>query len=547
MKTLLLMGAFALLASGAFGASAYEIQFPVFPKSKAPAKTLYYLDLLKADMDVRFAMTVLQGLVNREEPRMYVSQNPEWHGTLNFDRYMDDMKKRGHTFEPMTPEEAVAKFAANVKGAVLYESDLDKNPESLHKLNALTLYCALEDCLPVTEALNAKLKLPVVLDVRGKYNTAFQAYTWAYAAMWPRANHKLLAHTCPTHMVLRDYLVQHKVMPIWISKGMPMRADNAALRFLREAEPNSPLMGCWGGYGEVPLGRYTEPDLQRMASGYGKFIVVSDGCFNLSVFSGLTYQRPVHKPRKLPALDKAKTYVVFHITDGDNIQWLQQEFISSRWWLDPSRGKVPISWSLAPLACEVMPNFVEMVQSTATDNDEFVCPTAGIGLITPSLYGAELRQDRDAVYDAYLGATSRGMERVGQRCIHLGDTSNVPWTRADFDRCARGIPAVKGILGDYGKVAGIFPDIADYTVSRDVVVLRALAGAGPAKNDDECARQIAGSVQRNTPKDKPAFVHVCLVNWFVTPTAIAKAAEILGDAYVPVLPSEIVDLYHQAH
>ena len=546
MKIALITGFLAVL-SVTCSAAHLDLTKQVFPKSKPPAKTLYHIDLRQAPLDLRFAMTVLQGLVNRAEPRLYVSQNPEWHGDMCFGLWMDDLKRRGHTFEAISPEDALVRFRSTVKGAVLYESDLEKTPESLHKINALTLYCAVEDCLPVTEELNAKLKLPILLDTRGEYNTAAEAYEWAYRELWPRANHRIIAHTCPTHMVLRDYLVQHKAMPIWISKGTPMEADNAAQRFIREADPNAAVMGCWGGYGEVPAGRYSEPDLQRLCSEYGKFLVVSDGCFNTSVFSGLTYKRPEMKRPAPVKLESDKVYIVFHITDGDNLQWLQQAFVTDQWWANSGRGKVPISWSLNPCAIDLIPNFVEYVQSTATENDEFTCSTAGIGLVTPALYGTELKVDRHRLYAEYLRATSAAMARVGETCIHLGDTSSVPWTRADFDLCAREMPAVKGILGDYGKMLGVFPDNADYMVARNVVVLRAGGGIGQCKDDGERANKIADQVRAHTPPTRPGFMHVCLVNWFVTPNSIAKAMDLLGGGHKAVLPSQAVDLYHQAH
>lgn len=534
----------AAVLSLAFPVSAAEI--PVFPQSAAPARVLHHLNLMDAPLDVRFAMTVLQGLVNRDRPRIYISQDPGWHGAGSFPRWMGDLEARGHSFESISPEQAVSTYRTRISGAALYEPDLESDPESLHKLNALTLYCAIESAIPVTPELNERLGLPVILDVRGKYNSAADAYDWAYSELWPRANHALLAHTCPTHMVLRDYLVQHKAMPFWIGRQTDRRGDSAALRFLAEGVPNTPLMGCWGGYGEQPPGRYTEAQLQRLASSYGKFVVVSDGCFNLSVFSGLPYERPTMSRRPVPDLDRGKVYIVFNITDGDNLQYLQQHFVSAQWWLDPGRGSVPISWSLNPVAAELIPSVVEYLQSSATELDEFVCSTAGIGLVAPSLYGAELAVDRDALYGDYLRMTDASLKNVGETCIHLGDTSNIPWTRADFERCARELTGARGILADYGKSLGVFPSNASYTVGRDVVVLRALAGIGQAKDDEERAQRIAEAVRTNTPDARPAFMHVCLVNWFVTPTSIRRAVEILGDDYAALLPSEAVDLYLEA-
>ena len=542
IKLLILMAIFAF-AIPALAGSKPELKLPVFPQSKPPAKQLYHLDLMQSPLDVRFAMTVLQGLVNREEPRLYVSQNPEWHGAGNFPLWIEDMKKRGHSFEEITSEEALSRFGHCAKGAVLYDTNPEQDQNSLHKLNALTLYCALENVLPVTPELNEKLKLPVVLDVRGKYDEAGEAYGWAYRELWPRANRKLIAHTNPEHMVLRDYLVQHRIMPFWISKGMTAEVDYIAQGFVRDADPNAVMMGCWGGYGERPPGRYDEPQLQRIASLYGKFVVVTDGCFNTSVFSGLKYRKPEKRAVAPAELDRGKVYVVFHITDGDNLQWLQQDFINPRWWNDPMRGEVPISWSISPNAAELIPNFLEYIDATKTANDEFTCPTGGIGLVAPALYGRDSERPSEKVYSAYLKATNKSMRRVGQEAIHLGDTSLVPWTRADFDRFAREVPAVKIILGDYGRMLAVYPENSVYTVSGGVPVVRTTTtGVDGSKDNDECARKIAETVRANTPKERPGFMHVCLVNWFVTPTAIHRAAEMLGAEYVPVLPSQMAEL-----
>ena len=137
----------------------------VFPQSPSPAQNLISVNLLQSPDDVRLACTVLQGLVNRKQPRIYIIQNPSWHTAEVIPKWIEGIKAKGHTFtEVSDPLTLFATFKSSVKGAVLYESDLADKPQSLHKLNALTLYCALNDTVPVTENLNAKLKLPVVFD-----------------------------------------------------------------------------------------------------------------------------------------------------------------------------------------------------------------------------------------------------------------------------------------------------------------------------------------------------------------------------------------------
>ncbi len=523
-------------------------QLPIFPKSPPPAKTLMHVNLLDSPDDIRLALTVLQGLVNREQPRIYITQNPGWHTPAAIPKWIEGLKGRGYSFaEVSDPLSLVTMFRSNIKGAVIYEPNLVDKPESLHKLNAITLYCALNNAIPLTPELNAKLGQPVLLDARGKYNTAREAYAWAYRDLWPKASHGAVAFLCPTHIVLRDYLVANKIMPFWISKDMDDRDEETVLRFLDEAQPNSPVMGCWGGYGEVPAARRGEAELQRLSSLRGKFIVVTDGCFNLSVHSGLTFRAPSPTPphSQTPTLS-SKVYLLLNFTDGDNLQYIQQYFRSPQWWDDPNRGKVPLSWSMSPLAAEIMPDVLEYFLSTRTHNDAFVCSTAGIGLMTPTLYAKDSDPKHDQVLDEYLRLTGEAMKKVGFTSIHLGDTSAIPWGRADFDDYAKKLQWLDGIIGDYGPSIGVNEGNAAFFTTNGIPVIRALTAPGNSAPNAESARNLANAIKAATPSERPAFMHVCLINWFNSPTVVKDALDILGPDYVPLLPSDFFALMRQS-
>ena len=515
----------------------------VFPRSKPPAKKLLHVNLLGAQSDVRLAVTVLQGLVNREKPRIYITQDPGWHGPTGIPKLIEGLKAKGYAFEEVTdPVSLFTRFAKNVKGAVIYEPNLEDNPAAAHKLNALTLYCALNDAVPVTESLNARLKLRVFLDARGKLGTAREAYDWAYKVLWPRASHNVLGFTCPTHIVLRDYLVAHKIMPIWISQEMNEEDANLCWRFLAEVKPNSPVMGCWGGYGEKPAGRIGEPEFQQKASASGKFVLVSDGCVNLTVHSGLTYRRPPGpKRRATPALDRTKAYVCMNFTDGDNVQYVQMYFRTGQWWECPDRGKVAISWSMNPAMSELMPDVLEHYQRTSSPLDELVCSGNGLGLASPPIYAKEC-PDRERVLGDYMRLTSSAMKAAGMANAHVGETSGISCSREDFDKWAAGVASLEGILGDYGAVPGIDETNCMFFVSRGVPVLRWLVAAGNRYPDGKSAQELADAIKARTPKARPAFMHVMMINWFMSPTVAVDAMKLLGPEYVPVLPAEIFAL-----
>ncbi|MFQ3549521.1 MAG: GxGYxYP domain-containing protein [Armatimonadota bacterium] len=521
-------------------------------------KEIFHIDMMEAKWDIRFTMTVLQGIVNRENPCLIISQDSEWHRNPNYEIWIEDLKDREHTITEITIEEAIERFKKRIKGAVLYDTN-PNYPRSMHKINPITLYCAIENYIPLTKEQNEIFKLPVASDLTGKYDKPMEAYTWAYTELWQKASKERVAHLWPGHILVRDYLVANKIMPLWIDNEMvhdKLMEESLLHKFIQEAENHAILMGCWDIFKVPPAGRYSEAFLQRLSSIYAKTLIPTSGCYNTSLHSKQGYKKPVGiKPRETPKFDKNKIYIVFTISDGDNLQYLQQTFVNQQWWLNEGRGKVPIAWSLNPAAIDMIPHVVEYLQKTATPMDELMCSTAGIGLVTPSLYGKEKRgQNSTELFREFMKISNDGMKALGMSSIQLGDTSETRWSWADFDLCAQNMPEVKIILGDYGeKDVFVLPDNHTYKVSNDVLVMRTVGTIGMAPDitedipaDDFRAKQIVEQIKSFVTDERPLFMHVPLVNWYITPTAIVKATELLGNEYMPILPSEAVALYHEA-
>ena len=105
MGFLLVIGLFIALVAGAAVADAplalpvkgeTSLKRPLLPRSTPPAKRIYHLDLMESDVEQRLAVTVLQGLVNRNTPQIYISQHPAWHGPHNVPFWLENLKTRGH-------------------------------------------------------------------------------------------------------------------------------------------------------------------------------------------------------------------------------------------------------------------------------------------------------------------------------------------------------------------------------------------------------------------------------------------------------------------
>ncbi len=550
MRAILLALVLVLLAAvPSFGQTFHEKKpYPtLFPRSRPPAKQLAHLDLVDKPIETRFMYTVLQGLVNRRQPRILITQNIFWHGHSQVGQWIDNLKKLGYRVEERQPDSVLQEYRGTLAGAVLYEDDLWQHPERLCAVNTITLLCAIRNAVPVTESMNRELKLPVIFDARNRWKTNLEATRWAFENLWDHSNHFLLAHTHPTSLVLRDYLVANRVFSFYITPEVTAADMPLFDKILDGTAPNSPVMGCWGGYGEKPAGKLGEPDLTRWLSERAKFMVVTDGCFNLSVHSGMEMPARsfVQKPARRIELESDKVYLCFNFTDGDNLQYIQGYFPSGQWWGNPGRGKVPISWTLNPSILDLMPDIAAALYSQATEQDEFTGSTAGMGIAVAPLYGAKLGKDGDRALTDYLALTGEYMTRAGMGILHTGDTSGIPWSRENLERFAAGIPGLQGIMADYSPAPGINAENANFLSRSGVPVLRAVISPGGSMSDEKLAELIASQVRGATPKIKPGFIVVIQTNWFTNPNAIRLAMEKLGPGYVAVRPSEFARLYRE--
>lgn len=76
-----------------------------------------------------------------------------------------------------------------------------------------------------------------------------------------------------------------------------------------------------------------------------------------------------------------KQLLVFYVGDYDASSWLSQT--TPTLWDSPSRGKVPMMWSISPVLSERVPMAWEYRRETATANDFFVAADNGAGYLNP--------------------------------------------------------------------------------------------------------------------------------------------------------------------
>ncbi len=520
----------------------------LFPRSPAPARELVVADLRQTSLEEQILLTSLQGLVNREQPRLYFILST-FPGEPNPDeRWLAWLRERGdidavrRVQDPLT---LLGEFRDAYRGAVVTDPGVPAT------MNVATMLAATEDLLIASPALAARLGLEAQRDLRGRWRTNAEALQWAVETLWPKLNHHLLAYNAPDWPYLIDYLFAHKAFSFWISgpldgpppAGAPLAEQLVIERLLARVPPN---VGCLGApYNGVGVGISEGPGVSLLTR-YGKFLSWSAQNANLSVHSGTpaahaSSLRPSPPPPGRAAggegaLDPTKVYLTFLISDGDApINWYS--FFPLRYWDDPVRGTFALNWSTGPSVYDLLPDVVDWYGVRANANDCFVAACSGAGYCYPDAFGAQYAES-DAVFDDYLALTDASMRRLGLRGL---------WTHtATGERLAafaERVPSVSFLLPDYGRLAGTTAENANEVLAGRVPAFHALTSFNPDLGDAATAQLMLDDIRRYTPAARPAFMHVFVQCYPWSPTKLRAVLDELGPEYVPVRADELAELY----
>jgi hypothetical protein len=403
----------------------------VWPRSAAPARVLDVVDVSSQPPDVEFALGVLQGLVNREQPRLfllhsrYADQDRQWLAEVE----RDDRQTR-----EISIDEAWAEYGSTARGRVLYDPAIFReigayHADTLNLSNIVLMLCAVHDAVPFAVGAESPVSgsdLPVVFDVRERWPDPASAYAWAFENLWPQLNHHVLATLYPGIFYLTDYLVQHRVFTFWFPSDRTLGEQWLLEDILAATPPNTPILGwwfCWMPNVQDPAHRAADcvgegPGV-NLGSRYGKFLTPSHECGNLSVLSGMPLHGLRHKPIPDPErLDPGKVYYSFIISDGDNLgECLMLRRRGPRWDV-PNRGELPLGWSFAPAAAVLAPPVLDYYLRTAGPGDLLV-GGLGIAYTQPDVYAQAFGDRRPAILEEYARMTARSLEPLDTGALWL--------------------------------------------------------------------------------------------------------------------------------
>lgn len=517
-----------------------------WPRSAAPDRELLVVDVSEAGPQVEFALTVLQGLVNRTKPRLYLLHSRY----ARQDRtWLDELHEEGYTSREITIEDAWALFKETLHGAVLYDGAImdeigDYHSDRLNQTNLLLMIGSLENAVPLTPEMNAGLNLPVVFDARERWASQYDMMHWAYTELFPRMNHRIVATNYPGIFLITDYLVQFQIFTFWFPKYRTQLEENLLRGILASTPPNTPIVGWWFDWMPHPKDpdhRAADavlelPGLLR-GSCFGKVLTPSHEATNLSVHAGVAVQGHRHKAPERPALDPNKVYYAHIISDGDNLGEALMMRTRDLHWDKEERGAFPMGWTFAPAAARMAPTVLNYYLRTATANDLLV-GGLGVGYTEPTIYLRAYPEQRDELYAAYARQTDAAMGWIDTTSLWL-----INATDEDEDRFARHAKDhLKSIYTGYGGA----PEMGSARVGPNGVAIFRAATRFLSGEREEMIQGMVDDI-RAAATTRPAFIDAWVINWGFTMDMLKEVQRRLGPDYVPVRPDVLADLCREHH
>lgn len=146
-------------------------------------------------VDLQILLRTLQGLVNRERPKIYVINGQPTEGAYT---WLNDAKVPYRTFAD--PWQLIKKYVGRAKGIVIYD------PQVPETINVATTLAGIEGGVVVSPQLAAKLTaapygMRVLDDYRGDFATGLAATAWQFEHLWPKVTHKALVAISPGRSV----------------------------------------------------------------------------------------------------------------------------------------------------------------------------------------------------------------------------------------------------------------------------------------------------------------------------------------------------------
>ena len=332
-----------------------------FPHSQIPDTVYVVYDDNFTDEEVLIIQT-LQGIVSKEKPSIFRDVGTGSSIWIS-DLISKDLITVSYSFEDDFIG-LITHFKEQIHGYVI--CDLHTTSSNI----AISL-AGILNSLPITEkniSLMDSLEIPLQYDLRDKN------YDWLLNNFSDSFNKEIVIYQDTVKdLCLGDYSVFTNSLHFFEDIHSEL-VDT----IFNNMKTNSFLLG-WGKDEYQTVNKSSKNSIS---------VLPADYAYNLSLLTNLnsTISQKKHE-LYTENIDSVHT-VCFLMSDGDNIQWLLNWFITdNRWFGNNNRGKIDIGWTISPalseLAPTVMSKIYEMSSNTELGKDYFVAGPSGTGYIYP--------------------------------------------------------------------------------------------------------------------------------------------------------------------
>ena len=408
----------------------------IFPCS-APVTRLCTANVGRLTAGEQVLFAVLQGLVNRQEPRIYLTFK-------ECDRFWLDYYRTefGITIEPARRPYALLKQNRDVvKGVVIFD------PRIRATLNLAVMLCGRENCLPVTAADRERLAVDydwadeVVHDLRDRFANDYEAYEWAFEHLF-KASHSHILVKQPPAPKLCDYIVAHNLFVFDLSVSLKNRKERGLSDRIYQAMSRPCYQLGWCNPRDAEVEHVARP------AKHGVFNTCSSSMPNLTVHAGIEV-KPRYRPRRLAASRKKagkKVYVTMTVSDGDALWCMNDRFRGH--FAGKGRESIPLNWELQMLAYHQMPGMLHYYFKEMGRNGFPVASLSGAGYTYPNLHPDPA---------SYLRYSQKYLEMTGMNFVYGGTQDPYHswyWCEHESqdytDLCRKHLPAAIGFQRNYG-------------------------------------------------------------------------------------------------
>lgn len=427
----------------------------IFPQSKTVDRLVVVEPDVEAQpLDFWVWMRSLQGLVNREEPHLYLIRdykksekrsnraNHEYHWV---DYYGSEFGIP-HT-ELDSIDTLIEQYKGHVDGYVLTD-----NVHVLQTVNIGITLAGLDGVLPVSldqEAWMTRHGIPKRDDLTGRWTNNWDAAEWAVNTLWPRCYQRIFGNFCihrghwfaHSHEPV-DYIVAHRGFALDLPcSRQRRRVLDLYRRMLREGDAPGVQMNWHCAYDQ-------EKEYVAEAAKLGYMTLQTMFMPNLTVHAGVgdpeeRHTQPMPEPSECVA-DRESIYVCFYNSDGDAAS--VQHSLQNGNWNAGKRGSFKFGWGILPLTARLMPAMVRYFYQTRTENDCFFGPSSGAAYTYSHMWP-------EGLAEWYLKESRELLDQTGQHGCNMVNWNLWDWWREVEDDDA--VRREQEILGAPGLVCGL--------------------------------------------------------------------------------------------